>query len=113
LTLTNQGAAPGTPVVKSTKWFYPVVLSQENDVCVSFIGMGAIFCLKTSCSTASHQDPSERFEFKEEIIVIKKSAVVAFSAPITPFKPMDPALLEHWTANPKSLEEWGGGLLGL
>jgi hypothetical protein len=99
-------------VAKPTKLFYPVVLSQKNDVCLSFIGMGATFCLKTSCSTANHQDPSERFKLEEEISVIKKSVVVAFSAPIAPFKRMDPALLEHsWTANPKSLEEWGEAFL--
>jgi hypothetical protein len=112
LNLTAQEAAPGTPVAKPTKLFYPVVLNQKNSVCLSFIGMGATFCLKTSCSTASHQDPpSGRFTFENEIIVIKKNDVVAFSAPTAPFERMDAALLEHWTANPKSLEEWGEALL--
>jgi hypothetical protein len=111
LTLAGQGAALGTPVSKSTKMFSPVVLRQKNSVCLSYIGMGATFCLKTSCSTASHQDPSGCFSFEGDIIVIKKNEVVAFSAPSAPFKRMDPALLEHWTANPKSLDEWGEAFL--
>jgi hypothetical protein len=111
LNLTAQGAAPGTPVAKTTKLFYPVVLNQEDAVCLSFIGMGATFCLKTSCTTVSHQAQAERFAFEEEIIVIKKNDAVAFSTPSAPVKRMDPVLLEHWTANPKSLDEWGEAFL--
>jgi hypothetical protein len=73
--------------------------------------MEATFCLKSSCSTASHQDPSEPFTFDDDIIVIKKSETVAFSEPSASCWRMDPELLEHWTSNPKSLKEWGEALL--
>ena len=111
LTLTGQGAAIGTPVAKSAQLFYPVVLDQKSALCLSFIGMGATFCLKPNCSTVSHQDPSGRFSVEGEVIVIKKNDPVAFSAPSAPFQRMDTDLLNHWTANPKLLDEWGEALL--
>jgi hypothetical protein len=45
LSLTTQGEAPGTPMAKSTKMFYPVFVEPTKDACLLFIGMGATFCL--------------------------------------------------------------------
>jgi hypothetical protein len=52
----DQGASPGTPVVRSRKTLYPVVLKANAGVCLSIIGQGATFCLWDSCSVGSHKD---------------------------------------------------------
>jgi hypothetical protein len=111
LNLTDQGALPGTPVVKSSKLFYPVLLSPSQDMCLSYIGMGATFCLRSSCTIRNHLDATRRYDFEGKLIVIKKNDSVAFSDPSAPFKRMDPSLLNQWIANPRSLTEWGEAFL--
>jgi hypothetical protein len=105
--LVDHRAALGMLMAKSTKLFFPVLLQQKKKVCLSFVGMGATFCLQTSCSIASHQDATQRYKFQwDEIIVIKKNDIMAFGDPSAPLTWMDPELLNHWMANPKSLVEW-------
>jgi hypothetical protein len=111
LNLTDQGALPGTPVVKSSKLFYPVLLRPSQDMCLSYIGMGATFCLRSSCTIRNHLDATRRFDIEDQLIVIKKNDSVAFSDPSAPFKRMDPSLLNQWTANPRSLTDWGEAFL--
>ena len=111
LNLTDQGALPGTPVVKTSKLFYPVLLRPSQDMCLSYIGMGATFCLRSSCTIRNHLDATRRFDIEDQLIVIKKNDSVAFSDPSAPFKQMDPSLLNQWTANPRSLTDWGEAFL--
>jgi hypothetical protein len=89
------------PMAKSTKLFFPVLLEQKKKVCLSFIGIGAMFCLWTSCSIASHQDATCHYKFQGEIIVIKKNGIMACSDPSVPFMQMDPKLLNHWMVDGK------------
>lgn len=111
LNLVAQGAVPGTPVTKSDKLFYPVLLKSQADYCLSYIGMSSTFCLRSSCTIGSHQDSSRRFPVTEPIVVIKKTDTVGFDAPSALSLRMDSELLIHWTSNPGSLSEWGEAFL--
>jgi hypothetical protein len=107
LSLAEQGASPGTPAVsRATKMFYPVLLNAKETVCLSVIGQGATFCLRNSCSIASHKDALCRFPLDVATIVIKKSEAIAFYEPSAPSERMDKALSEHWMSHPKTLADW-------
>jgi hypothetical protein len=111
LSLAEQGASPGTPAVRATKMFYPVLLNAKETVCLSVIGQGATFCLRNSCSIASHKDALRRFPLDVSTIVIKKSEAMAFCEPSAPSERMDKALSEHWMSHPKTLADWSEALL--
>jgi FtsZ-binding cell division protein ZapB len=111
LTLDEQGAVlPGTPVFNSRsvspKLYFPVVVTSVDDVCLAIIGQGLSFCLRRSCSVVSHQE-ARRFTFSEgPAILIRKAKDVAYCEPTLPYKQMADALLAHWKANPRTLDQW-------
>jgi hypothetical protein len=111
LSLQDQGAVlPGTPVVNprgsSPKVYFPVVVATLDDVCLAIIGQGLSFCLRSSCSIASHQD-TRRFSFPAlPAILIRKAKDVAFCEPTLPYQRMDEGLLANWKTNPRPLLHW-------
>jgi hypothetical protein len=64
------------------------------------------FCLRSSCSIASHQD-TRQFSFPAvPAILIRKAKDVALCEPTLPYQCMDEGLLANWKTNPRPLLHW-------
>jgi hypothetical protein len=87
---------------------FSVVLVKENvGTCLSNIGEGGKFCLKTNCQVAAHRAATKFYPTSEGSIVIAKGRDVAFASPALGGQVLPQSVLEVWYQETRTLYKIG------
>jgi hypothetical protein len=85
-------------------------VNGRSNMCLSYIGSGATFCLRVNCPTnhgSASEEGSQVFEPPEEgVLVILKNAQVAFAAPVLRASSVESDVAEDWEGQSFAFEDW-------
>jgi hypothetical protein len=103
----KSGARRMLGVFSNGKKYRVKSVDEESNLCLSYIGTGATFCLRENC-TINHGTAGDQAFVASEggVLVILKNSQVAFAAPTLRTTSVEKDVVEDWEGQSFALEDW-------